>query len=78
MFPILSARAAAEGVLMFNAGVSCGEAIGAYRGDPLYHASIDDAEFERLLDANGFDLLEHAVGDVSKGGRIFWIARRRA
>jgi hypothetical protein len=29
---------------MFNAGVSHGECIGSYRGDPLYHASLDTGE----------------------------------
>jgi hypothetical protein len=25
----------------------------------------------------GFDLLEHVIGDVAKGGRVVWLARRR-
>jgi trans-aconitate methyltransferase len=77
MFPVFAAHAAAGAVLMFNAGPVRGESIGAYRGDPLYHASLDAAEYERLLDGAGFDLLEHVVGDVEKGGRVVWIARRR-
>jgi trans-aconitate methyltransferase len=77
MFAIFAAHAAPGAMLMFNAGSACGEAIGAYRGDPLYHASLDAAEYERLLDGAGFDLLEHVVGDVAKGGRVVWIARRR-
>jgi hypothetical protein len=63
-------------MLMFNAGSACGEAIGAYCGDLLYHASLDAAEYGSLLDGAGFDLLEHVVGDVEKGGRVVWIARR--
>jgi hypothetical protein len=51
--------------------------IGACHGDPLYHASLDAADYERLLDGISFDLLEHVVGDVAKGGRVVWIARRR-
>jgi trans-aconitate methyltransferase len=77
MFPIFAAHAAPGGVLMFNAGRARGEAIGAYRGDPLYHASLDPEEYARLLDGAGFDLLEHVVGDVAKGGRVVWIARRK-
>ena len=77
MFPIFAAHAAPGGVLMFNAGPARGEAIGAYRGDPLYHASLDPDEYARLLDGAGFDLLEHVVGDVAKGGRVVWIARRK-
>jgi 2-polyprenyl-3-methyl-5-hydroxy-6-metoxy-1,4-benzoquinol methylase len=77
MFPVFAAHAAPGAVLMFNAGPARDEAIGAYRGDALYHASLDAAEYERLLDGAGFDLLEHVVGDVDKGGRVVWIARRR-
>jgi SAM-dependent methyltransferase len=70
MFPVFAAHAAPGGVLMFSAGPAHGDAIGAYRGDPLYHASLEGVEYERLLDGAGFDLLEHVVGDVAKGGRV--------
>ncbi len=75
MFPIFAAHAAAGGILLFNAGFSHGEALGSYRGDPLYHASLDPSEYEALLAAAGFELIEHSVGDPAKGGRIYWLAR---
>ncbi len=75
MFQVFAAYAAAGTVLMFNAGFAHGETIGQYRGDPLYHASLDDAEYEGLLARFGFELIEHTVGDPAKGGRIVWIAR---
>jgi hypothetical protein len=77
MFPVFAAHSAPGAVLMFNAGPARGDAIGAYRGDPLYHASLEGVEYERLLDGAGFDLPEHVVGEVAKGGRVVWIARRR-
>lgn len=77
MFPVFASHTVSGGVVMFNAGVARGEAIGEYRGDPLYHASLDDAEYRQLLAEAGFDLLDHIVGDLSKGGRIVWIARQR-
>jgi len=77
MFPVFARHAASGGILMFNAGFGLGEAIGSYRGDPLYHASLDAAEYESLLDDAGFELVEHSVNDPAKGGRIVWIARRR-
>jgi SAM-dependent methyltransferase len=77
MFPIFGAHAVRGGILMFNAGPRHGEAIGSYRGDPLYHASLDPTEYERLLHATGFELVEHSVNDPASGGRILWIARRR-
>lgn len=76
MFPIFAAHARRGAILMYNAGLAHGEGIGCYRGDPLYHASLSDAEYKSLLGATGFELLEHAIGDPAKGGRIVWIARK--
>ena len=76
MFPIFGAHAERGAILMYNAGLAHGEGIGCYRGDPLYHASFSDAEYKSLLGATGFELLEHAIGDPAKGGRIVWIARK--
>lgn len=78
MFAVFAAHAASGGLLMFNAGPRHGEAVGCYRGDPLYHASLDAAEYETRLNDAGFDLVEHSVNDPANGGRIVWIARRRS
>jgi SAM-dependent methyltransferase len=75
MFRVFAAHAAPAAILMFNAGFSHGEAVGAYRGDPLYHASLDPSEYETLLANFGFELIEHSINDPKKGGRIFWLAR---
>jgi hypothetical protein len=63
---------------MFNTGPAYGEAIGSYRGDPLYHASLDALEYENLLSSSGFELIEHYVGDPKIGERIVWLARARS
>jgi len=75
MFPIFAAHAAPAAILMFNAGFDHGEGIGSYRGDPLYHASLDASEYEALLAEFGFGLIDHSIDDLAKGGRIFWLAR---
>jgi SAM-dependent methyltransferase len=75
MFGVFATHAHACSFLMFNAGPSEGEAVGAYRGDPLYHASLDPSEYETLLAGAGFELIEHSVGDFAKGGRSYWLAR---
>jgi SAM-dependent methyltransferase len=75
MFRIFAAHCAASGILIFNAGFSQGEAVGSYRGDPLYHASLNPSEYEALLVGVGFELIEHSINDPAKGGRIFWLAR---
>jgi SAM-dependent methyltransferase len=75
MFRVFAAHAAPAAILMFNAGFGHGEAVGTYRGDPLYHASLDASEYSALLAESGFELIEHSINDPATGGRIFWLAR---
>jgi SAM-dependent methyltransferase len=77
LFDVFAAHAAASALLMFNSGPTHGEAIGSYRGDPLYHASLAAAEYEDLLAQSGFDVLAHLVDDRQAGGRTVWLARAR-
>lgn len=75
MFRVFAAHAAPGAILMFNAGFAYGEAIGSYRADPLYHASLDPSGYATLLADSGFQLIEHSADDPVAGGRIFWLAR---
>ncbi len=77
MFPRFRAHAAPGAPLMFTSGPAHGEAIGSYNGDPLYHASLDPAEYRTLLDANGFDERGHVAEDKACGGRTVWLAQTR-
>lgn len=77
LFPVFEKHAASSAVLMFNAGPAQGEAIGSYRGDPLYHASLDPAQYQDLLERHGFEILHHRLEDADAGGRTAWLARRR-
>jgi trans-aconitate methyltransferase len=45
MFPIFRSHAAPGAALMFTSGPSHGEAIGTYKGERLYHASLDQDEY---------------------------------
>ncbi|MBV9734756.1 MAG: class I SAM-dependent methyltransferase [Acidisphaera sp.] len=77
MFPIFRAHAAPRAALMFTSGPAHGEAVGSYRGEPLYHASLNTAEYSALLDANGFSVVSHIVEDPACGGHTIWLAQRR-
>lgn len=77
MFNVFADHAEVSAVLMFNSGPAHGEAIGNYRGDPLYHAGLSAAEYEALLAKFGFDVVAHAVEDRKAGGRTAWLARSR-
>ena len=75
MFEVFREHAAPFALLMFNTGPSHGEAVGSYRGDPLYHASLDPAEYARLLDGIAFKIVAHVVEDRQAGGRTVWLAQ---
>ncbi|HEY6455747.1 MAG TPA: methyltransferase domain-containing protein [Steroidobacteraceae bacterium] len=74
MFPIFRQHANVGTVLMFTSGTSYGEAIGSYRGEPLYHASLAAQEY-RTLTSNGFRVEAHVVEDPNCGGHTIWLAR---
>jgi SAM-dependent methyltransferase len=76
MFEMFAAHACPSCVLMFNTGPQRGEAIGSYRGEPLYHASLGPSEYRALLKQSGFELIDHIVEDPLAGGRTVWLARR--
>ena len=75
MFPLFRAHAAPRAGLMFTSGPAHGEAIGEMGGEPLYHASLDPAEYRSLLERNGFRVVEHVVEDPDCGGHTIWLAQ---
>lgn len=77
MFEVFDRHACPDAILMFNAGPGAGEAIGTYRGDPLYHASLAAEEYRSLLARHGFAIIAHAVNDAQAGGRTVWLCARR-
>ncbi|MGV1988580.1 class I SAM-dependent DNA methyltransferase [Agrobacterium sp. 22-221-1] len=78
MFGIFHQHANDGAALMFTAGPDHGEAIGTFQGRPLYHASLARDEYESLLAAHGFRLLDHVVNDPECGGATVYLARRAA
>lgn len=78
MFGIFRQHANDGAALMFTAGPGQGEAIGTFQGKPLYHASLARDDYESLLAAHGFRLLDHIVNDPQCGGATVYLARRVA
>lgn len=77
MFRILRDHAAPGAALMFTSGPRHGTAMGEFEGEPLYHASLDPAEYRALLHAHGFDVLAHRAEDPECGDHTLWLARRQ-
>ena len=74
MFARFARHAAPGAALMFTSGDREGEAIGEWQGEPLYHGSLDTAEYRRLLEANGFAVRAHVVSDPECGHATIWLA----
>jgi SAM-dependent methyltransferase len=77
MFPIFRGHAAPRAALMFTSGPSAGEVIGDYRGDPLYHSSLDEHEYRQLLDQHGFDVVSHMIDDPICDLHTIWLGQLR-
>lgn len=77
MFPAFRTLAAPRAALMFTSGPSQGEAIGRLEGEPLYHASLGGAEYRRLLEGEGFEVVATVAEDATCGGRTVWLAQSR-
>ena len=65
MFPLFRKHSAPNAALLFTSGPAGGEVIGEYRGEPLYHGSLERAEYRELLDQNGFAVASHVVEDIA-------------
>jgi SAM-dependent methyltransferase len=76
MFPVFRQHAAPGAALMFTSGPAHGEAIGSFEGEPLYHASLDPAEYRSLLDQHGFRVISYVAEDPDCGRHTIWLAQR--
>jgi SAM-dependent methyltransferase len=78
MFEVFGRHVASPGLLLFTSGPKAGEAIGDLYGHALFHASLDESEYRRLLGKTGFDVLRYRTEDPDCGGHTVWLAERIA
>lgn len=74
MFRRFATHAERGAPLMFTSGPAEGEAIGTYREEPLYHASLGPAEYRQLLANNGFVVRAYVENDPACGEHTVWLA----
>ncbi|TWB42498.1 class I SAM-dependent methyltransferase [Nitrospirillum pindoramense] len=77
LFTVFQRHALPGAALMFTSGPRHGVVLGSYAGEPLYHASLDPAEYRALLDGHGFDVVAFRAEDPDCGGHTVWLARGR-
>jgi SAM-dependent methyltransferase len=75
MFPVFARHVQPRGALMFTSGPQHGEVLSEFAGEPLYHASLDEAEYRLLLHRNGFQVVGHVTHDPACGDHTIWLAR---
>jgi SAM-dependent methyltransferase len=78
MFARFTRHAGRGAPLMFTSGDSEGELVGSYRGEPLYHASLDTSEYRQLLLQNGFSVQRYVPSDPECGEHTIWLAVQTA
>lgn len=69
--PRLLAHAAPRAVVMFSSGPREGHALGRWRGDPLYHGSLDPDVYRTVLESRGF-----RIDQAWAAADGVWLARR--
>lgn len=74
MVPRFASHVQEGAPLMFTSGPEEREAIGTYCEEPLYHASLDFAEYENILATNGFEVRAHVAEDPECGEHSIWLA----
>ena len=77
MFPIFRSHAAPRAALLFTSGHIHGEIIATWKGEPLYHGSLDGDEYRSLLGQNGFEVVSHVAEDPDCGQHTVWLAKLR-
>jgi 2-polyprenyl-3-methyl-5-hydroxy-6-metoxy-1,4-benzoquinol methylase len=64
-----------KGSLLFTSGPGQGEAWGENHGESLYHASLSQDEYRKILGEAGFKVISLDVEDKSAGGATVWLCR---
>jgi ubiquinone/menaquinone biosynthesis C-methylase UbiE len=78
MFARFAKHAGCNAPLLFTSGPAEGESIGSWCGEPLYHASLDPAEYRESLALNGFAVQAFQPDDADCGGHTVWLATARS
>ncbi|HEX5554878.1 MAG TPA: class I SAM-dependent methyltransferase [Chitinophagaceae bacterium] len=75
MFDIFKNHLNRNGILLFTSGKEHGEAWGINGGENLFHASLDTAHYQSLLEAHHFRILIYNQDDPACGQATVWMAQ---
>lgn len=74
--PLIAGHLAPGGRLLVTVGPGDGEAMGQVGGEPVYHASLDIAEYREILAGCGVTVDRFAPEDKATAGHSMLLARR--
>lgn len=75
MFATFARHANPGAALMFTSGHSKGVRIGRVADQSVYHSSLSPAEYEALLNVNGFEVKHFRPEDPDCAGHTVWLAQ---
>lgn len=74
--PRLLDHLAQGGPLMLTVGPEDGEVAGCVGDEPIYHASLDQEEYARLIEAGGAEVVDFVAEDPDCDGHSVLLARK--
>lgn len=74
--PRLARHVAPNGALMLTVGPEAGEAWGRVAGEPVYHASLDIAEYDAILRREAMEVVDFVANDPACNGHSVLLAKR--
>ncbi len=78
MFKVFEGHIMNDGILIFTSGPEEGEVWGNNGGEDLYHASLSQEEYIKLLEEHHFKLAMNTIEDPHCGGATVWVAQCHA
>lgn len=75
MFNVFKSHLNTGGVLLFTSGNEHGETWGMNEGTKLFHGSLDTRQYQSLLEAHHFHILEYKEDDPECGNATVWMAQ---
>lgn len=75
MFTLFKEHLTEDGILVFTTGDLYGEVLSDNGGRSLYHASLTENEYIKLLHNNNFQIITYKLNDPECEGTSVWIAK---
>jgi len=75
MFAVFESHIKPGGILIFTSGPDDGEVWSDNNGQNLYHASLAEKEYRKLLNYHNFEVLKHEIDDPQCQGHTVWVVK---